>query len=374
MDGDNGFRALSYLKKVCPQSLPPDAKAEYFFRLAHAYTLTGRYTLGKNAIRKAQTLYIKNRDEHGLKLSALRLGDIERQLENPLGAIQAYQKAAKGLDSLRQDAEMGIALSLRSLGRFKIARRKIEATYRRYRQNNDSIGSAHALWALATTDRFLGNFRQAEREARMSLSICMRRKDQGGTAFAWAALGGILRMRGNGRESCRAYQNAFRIFKSIGDDFGLAYACCGIGNSFRMQNKYLSALRWSHRAEGIYRQLKMRGPLAYVLWALAQSEIRLRRRKNARHHLNEAEKLFKKVRDLRGLVYVALGWGEFNLMFSKPAAFLIFRRAKLAAQKMAMRFEMAEAASRMSVTNNFEKFFKSCGVNWDRFRSYQTFP
>ncbi len=351
------------------------ARAEYFDRLAHAYVLAGDYLLARRANTSAIRLYQKDRDLTGLGLAFLRTGDIERQLENPKVAYDSYQAAEKLLPPENQlDARMGMALSLRSLGKFKEAREQLKNLCRKYTQLKDTVGEAHAFWALATTDRFLGRLKDAEQEARKSLTLYRRLNDRGGSAFAWAALGGILRMKGRAQESGACYRAAWTVFHDLGDKFGLAYASCGIGNSHRMQKKYKSAMGWSRRAEKLYRHLKMEGPLSYVLWALAQSEIALHRRKPAERHLQEAARLFQKVGDQRGLVYIDLGWGEYHRAFFPQRAQRFYTAAAKRSARLHLRLEEIESQSRKSSQKKFYAALRQIGVDWPHFQTYQTFP
>lgn len=371
---DHNVKALSILRKIRASSLPLASRAEYFHHCADAFSALGRYLHAYRSVRRAVGLYRRINDRAGLQTALLRLGDIERQRENPRQALALYRRAArmKG-GALALDAQTGEALSLRSLGRFRSARQILSQLLGHYRQRQDFVGQAHILWALATTDRFLGDIKRAEPEARASIQLYRRLKDQGGLAFAWAALGGILRMKGFAQESGKAYRKAHAIFKRHRDEFGLAYASCGIGNSFRMKGQYAQAIMWSTRAAKIYTRLKMNGPLAYVLWASAQSQGQLGRRAPAHANLKRVEQIFRRVRDVRGNVYAQLGWGIFYHQRDVRRSTMFFRRALHLSQKHSLQIEATHA--RCAISKKFLwRSYQRLGIHPRRFKAYQTLP
>jgi hypothetical protein len=114
--------------------------------------------------------------------------------------------------------------------------------------------------------------------------------------------------------------------------------------------------------------------LNLVLWALAQSEIALRRQKPAERYLREAERLFQKVRDERGLVYVALGWGEYYKAFLPRRARRFYAAACQRAKRLHLRLEEIESKSRINPKKNFFSSLRQIGVDLPYFQTYQTFP
>lgn len=375
IEKERALSALSLLRKIKNSQLPLSARADYFCQVASAESQVGQLKKALSALSSAIRLYQQLKDKAGLFSVYMKRGDLLRQQELPALALKSYQSAKKLSSNVSQtDADMGLALCDRSLGRFTESRRKMDKIYRDYSRHHDEIGMAYTLWAMATTDRFLGNFKQGEIEARKSLALYQRLKDEGGAAYAWASLGGLLRMKGRARESGKAYQSARRIFLKLGDEFGLAYSSCGIGNSYRMQNQIVQALHWSGRAEKIYRKLQMEGPLAYVLWSQAQSHLIRRQLKTSFQKFSLVQNLFKKVQDRRGMVYSDLGWGEYYSYVSPIKARRYFQSALKNSEKLNFKFESAICQKKLGAKKNFPSNLVLCGVDLRAFASYISLP
>lgn len=304
-----------------------------------------------------------------------RLADLERLQEKFGEAHRHYYSVSQNSDgALKLDALSGLALARRAMGHFSEARRQFLRLFPRYRSQQDLMGVAHLLWALGTTERFIGDLTSAARHNKKAVELYQKLGDKSGLAFALSGLGGTYRMQGKASESRQCYRRANSIFRALKDDFGLAYSFCGIGNSYRMQNQIKRGLKFSARAADLYSRLNMKGPLAFVYWSMAQGELAVEQFAKAKRHLSLAEKLFKQVQDDRGLVYSALGWGEFFRRKNSKLAAKFYRRALQSSQKMGLKLEALHARRYLSDSSKVWNSYRKIGVDLTRFRSYNTLP
>lgn len=284
--------------------------------------------------------------------SALRLGDVSRQLEDFKSALYWYRVAkriarSKQLISEFTDAKLGEAMCARGLEEFSDAIRLLKECSKSYFRTRDVEGFAYVLWALGTTQRFAGVFTSAEKNLRLSIKLYQHMGDPSGLAYARCGLGGTLRMLGRHRESFSLYRKANIFFRRVKDRFGEAYSNCGQGNALRMLEKVKSALSFMEKAESIYRQLGQKGPLGFVLWSRAQADIYLGDLSAAKKRIEKSRQIFKSVRDPRGLVYCDLGDGQWRVAAGDHRSMIFFRRALKASIRQKLPFEALHARRRL---------------------------
>lgn len=374
-------RARFLLNSIPSNRLPPDARAELWDRRSGLEQACGYFADARHFAEEAYRVYSRLKDRANAVNAALRLGNLERQLENFKKARTWYAAADRlarkiggnrGRD-LQTDALVGSALCDRGDTRYREAIRKFKSALARYRRQRDGEGAAYVCWALGTTGRFAGQLDEAERWVREAVSLYRSNRDAEGLAYARCGLGGVLRLRGLAARSGALYRRAYRVFEDTGDQFGMAYAACGQGNAKRMTRQFRDALSYFRSAEKRYRSLGQKGPLGFVLWNISQALIGLRRFESARRKLIEAGKLFQSVRDPRGLTYVDLGWGELHRHHGSSRANHWYRRALSRAKRFELKFEAIHAQRGLGDPRS-EQNYRRAGVHWPKFRRYAFLP
>jgi len=360
------------------------SRAEYYERLGTTFQLLGVYTKARNAFQWGAKTYARLGDRFGELDLSIRLGDVERQLENFEDAIRRYRHSQRLWNQLKKirkslprelflDAECGKVLCLRALGRFEEVSFRLRALIKLYKNRGDKQGLAYLYWALGTTQRFMGHLHEAPRNLQKSILLYKQSSDISGLAYSFCGLGGIFRMIGEARMSGDLYRKANGIFKKMGDQFGLAYSFCGQGNAERMKGFYAPSIKFFSKAIAIYQQQKLSGPLGFVLWSRAQSEMMLGLRKKARKNILEAGRLFRAVRDERGLVYYELGMGEYFRAIGSKRGRPYYKRAFKSAQKLGLALEVIHA-KRGLMLPDVPQDYRRLGINTANFKTYATLP
>ncbi|MCB4755908.1 MAG: hypothetical protein LHV69_02570 [Elusimicrobia bacterium] len=271
------------------------------------------------------------------------------------------------------DAKCGIALCRRGRGEFREAATEFGRITRIYKNINDNDGFAYALWAYGTTQRFIGYVRKAEISLRKSLRLYEKGPDKRGSAYVMCGLAGTLRMKGWAKESGQLYRKAHATFKRINDRFGLAYSYCGMGNAVRMEGNMNLALKLLNKSIKLYKKMGQKGPLGFVYWSRAQARIYLKQFMEAREDLKRARHLFHAARDVRGMVYGDLGWGEYYRCLGDPHHRIDYARALREARSLGLNLEMLLAKRALGHKVGWSRF-KKLGVDINRFSRYKTIP
>ena len=367
---------MSFLGSLFAGGWPSSLRAERFELLGQAYQQGGDFRNGYRAFLSAWRALSKSEDSWRVADTALRLGDMCRQQEKFREAIRWYATAEARAkhpksDRIRLDATCGRAMAFRGLGLYRTALPIFSRLLRGYRRRRDKEGEAYILWAMGTTERFAGRLSDADRHLEMAVRLYARLGDASGLAYARCGWGGTLRMMGYASRSRRLYALGFRTFRQTGDRFGLAYSSCGQGNALRMMGRLSAARLFMKRAEKNYRALRLPGPLGFVLWSRAMLEAECHSWREASTKLRGAESQFRRVRDLRGLVYVLLGKGELARAQGKPSS-TVFDQAARAARRLGLPFEESHARVRSAKASG--AIYRRFGVSIPLFSRYRSFP
>lgn len=375
-------RALSLLATIRVRTLPALSRIEYFELATAVYQNLGMFHSAIRAARELVSVQRSSRDRYGLAIALLQLGDILRQCEMFSESSKKYSEGGRvaksllGNDAAKRlpaDSMIGIALCHRAMGRYRQCLHLLNQALTAAHKRRDRDASSYLCWAIGTTHRFAGNLRPAEKYLRQSLMEYQRLGDVSGVAYARAGLGGTLRMRGLAHESGILYRQAHKTFRHLNDLFGVAYTWCGQSNAARLRHQFPKALGLMNRAANLYMTLGQKGPLGFVLWSRAQLLAETGKADAALRDLKRAKRLFSNVKDHRGLVYVALGFGEVYRRLKPTLARSYFATAHRRARQLSLPLERAHAERRLY--DRFpEALYAKTGVDLSRFQRYTALP
>ncbi|MBF0317424.1 MAG: tetratricopeptide repeat protein [Nitrospirae bacterium] len=251
------------------------------------------------------------------------LADEQRLKGNYKAAIKYYREAislstkrgrqggrAQGESArLRQimDAQVGLALAQRALGRWKDALTVLQNARQHYTDTNDKAGIAFSLWAEAGTLRVKGDISGCIGLFKQAMGLFTRLGDDSGVGYCLCGLGGAHRIKGSYQDSLDYYNRANALFSSLDDHFGIAYSFCGVGNALRMKNEHKEAKDYLHRALTLYGKIGDIVSSAYTLLSLGLFYTIVGKYEMADGFFDKAQQRFKATSDARGSIYVLLG-------------------------------------------------------------------
>lgn len=222
-------------------------------------------------------------------------------------ALQLYRTLSQCTpgEGTATDALVGQALALRALGQLQPARQLLEEALQTYRQQHDTEGVLHTLWALGTTLRFAGDFRTASAYLKEALRL-QRDSKLSSPTYILCALGGLSRMQGAPQRSLSYYRRAHAWALRHEDTFAIAYSACGIANAYRLLGNWGTAHHYFDIARLHYEAIGDRVSYAYTLWGEAMAYLLQRRLDLAEARCAAAETLFRQTEDRRGILHLAL--------------------------------------------------------------------
>ncbi|MBF0539064.1 MAG: tetratricopeptide repeat protein [Nitrospirae bacterium] len=252
------------------------------------------------------------------------LADEQRLKGNYKAAIKHYREAInislRGRNTgsgagdlprgrLRQvvDAQVGLALAQRALGRWKDALDALEKASQHYTDTNDKPGIAFTRWAQAGTLRVKGDIRGCIEGFKQALGLFTNLSDDSGVGYTLCGLGGASRIEGAYDASFDYYSKANSLFSSLDDRFGIAYSYCGVGNALRMKHEFKEAKDYLNRALNIYGKIGDIVSSAYTILSLGLLYTMTDKYEMADSFFDRAQQRFKATSDTRGTIYILLG-------------------------------------------------------------------
>lgn len=296
-----------------------------------------------------------------------------------LKAERLYRRGLAGLRPAEDpilwcEAALGSAAGLRSLGRTREARQRLQAARRirlagyawRLRLESALADRAEGLWARSLKElsallrqarrerawqeagfilwamggalRFQGRLRRSYGAFQDAARLFRRCGDPVGGGYARFGLGGVSRMMGRLRESAVHYGAAARAFEPTQDIFGRAYAQCGLANALRQLGLLQEAERRYRRSRRLYSLLEDWVDLAYVEWGLGKVRLQRGKLDEARASLETALKRFRSHGEIRGEVLATLALAQaLHAMGRTARAEALFKNGYGLARKRGLR-------------------------------------
>jgi predicted ATPase/DNA-binding CsgD family transcriptional regulator len=212
--------------------------------------------------------------EHGATEGALRLsnalswfwylhgylregcGWLERVLTLP-GASECARDRAKALCNVG-----GLA---RFLGKFTLARSRLEESLALWQALGDRQGSAYTLSRLGTVLKLQEDLVRAHGLLAEGVALFREGGDSWGLALALYGLGDVVASEGDLPSAQMWLQESLSLWREIGDRWGIALSLNGLGDVMRCQGDYEQAEKFYDQSLALFRDLGSKWRIAYVI-------------------------------------------------------------------------------------------------------------
>ncbi len=241
----------------------------------------------------------------GLADSLRILGKFEESRKKYLTAAKLLRNSDStetDTDTYLLDCLIGDALCDKCEGKYKPALSKLEKIKKIAENQKDAAALGFIFWHTGMIYRFLGELDVSKKYLGLSLKAHKKIKDSNGVGFSLCGLGGSSRASGGIGDSLKYYARANKIFKKNHDAYGLAYSFCGMANAYKAMDRIKEAIFNYANAEPLYVKTKDLSSLAFVYKGLAGCYAKTGCDVLSDFYFKKSLKLFKKSRDVRGLL------------------------------------------------------------------------
>lgn len=218
------------------QAGEPIAEAQEQLEFARLEHRTWRPLQAREVYGKALVLYREARDVLGQIYATIGLADLERGVERHEAARALYadaQMLIRELGDPQAEAHVLIALAEMNALAGADSRQALQQALEMNRTARNQIGEAMAQIALGRIEQRGGNPMLAERNFCAAHDMLIQNDDEVGAADALLALASLLRETGRGEEAADTLVRARVVFEATGYRLGEARTLKGLGDTLR---------------------------------------------------------------------------------------------------------------------------------------------